>query len=124
MRILILEDDPLTALDIKGLVESAVEAEIVMCASVRSTKSHLTEPFDFAFLDIDVADGKSFEIAELLLGAGVPFVFVSGSTPSTVPAKFKSATFVAKPFSGQALLQALKADRIGGASVGSDARAS
>lgn len=111
MRILILEDEFLTALDIRRVVESAVEADFVMCASVRSTKPHMGEAFDFAFLDIDVADGKSFEIAELLLDAGVPFVFVSGSRRCVVPPKLKGAPFVAKPFSGQSLLEALGANR-------------
>jgi DNA-binding LytR/AlgR family response regulator len=111
MRILILEDEFLTALDIRRVVESAVEADVVMCASVHSAIPHMSEPFDFAFLDIDVKDGKSFEIAELLLDAGVPFVFVSGSRRSVVPPRLQGTPFVGKPFSGQALLDALKADR-------------
>lgn len=109
MRILILEDDFLTALDIKGIIESATDADVVMCASVRSAKDKLAERFDFAFLDVDVTDGKSFEIAEYLLGIRTPFVFVSGSTADALPPGLKGLPFVAKPFTHQTLLGILEA---------------
>lgn len=109
MRILILEDDFLTALDIKGIVESAIDADVVMCASVRSAKAKLVEYFDFAFLDVDVADRKSFEIAEYLLGSGTPFAFLSGSTADALPPELKGALFVPKPVSQQNLLDILEA---------------
>jgi DNA-binding LytR/AlgR family response regulator len=109
MRILILEDDFLTALDIKSIVESAINADIVICASVRSAKANLAERFDFAFLDVDVTDGKSFELAERLLEARTPFVFVSGSTADALPSALKGAQFVAKPFTQQTLLGIIEA---------------
>lgn len=109
MRILILEDDFLTALDIKGIVESTIDADVVMCASVRSARAALAEHFDFAFLDVDVADGKSFAIAEYLLATRTPFVFVSGSTADAVPLELRGAGFVSKPFSHQTLLGILQA---------------
>lgn len=109
MRILILEDDFLTALDIKGIVEGAINADIVVCASVRGAKASLAERFDFAFLDVDVADGKSFEIAEYLSSVGTPFVFVSGSSADALPSGLKGAQFVAKPFTNQSLLGIVEA---------------
>jgi two-component SAPR family response regulator len=109
MRILILEDDFLTALDIKAVIESAIDADVVMCASVRSARDKLAERFDFAFLDVDVTDGKSFEIAEYLLGIRTPFVFVSGSTADALPSGLKGQQFVAKPFTQQTLLSILEA---------------
>jgi DNA-binding LytR/AlgR family response regulator len=108
MRILILEDDFLTALDIKGIIESAIDADVIMCASVRSAKAKLSERFDFAFLDVDVTDGKSFEIAEYLLGVRTPFVFVSGSTADALPPGLKGQRFVPKPFSQKTLLSILE----------------
>jgi DNA-binding LytR/AlgR family response regulator len=109
MRILILEDDFLTALDIKSIVESAIDADVVVCASVRSAKAQLSERFDFAFLDVDVTDGKSFEIAEYLLGVRTPFVFVSGSTADALPPGLRDQRFVPKPFSQKALISILDA---------------
>jgi DNA-binding response OmpR family regulator len=110
MRILILEDEFFTALDIKGIIESAVlNADVVICASVRSAKAELANPFDFAFLDVDVMDGKSFEIAEHLLAARTPFAFVSGSTADAVPPSLKGAPSLSKPFSGRTLLRVLEA---------------
>jgi DNA-binding LytR/AlgR family response regulator len=109
MRILILEDDFLTALDIKSIVESVIDADVVMCASVGSAKANLAERVDFAFLDVDVADGKSFEIAKYLLAVKTPFVFVSGSTADELPPELKSVRFLAKPFTQRSLLSILEA---------------
>jgi DNA-binding LytR/AlgR family response regulator len=110
MRILVLEDDFFTALDIKGIVESAaLDADVVVCASVHSARAAMAKPFDFAFLDVDVADGKSFAIAEHLRGARTPFVFVSGSTADAVPPALKDAPFLSKPFLERTLLRALEA---------------
>ncbi len=48
---------------------------------VAATKKILHEALDFAFLDVYVTDGKTFEFAQILECKHVPFVFVSGSPP-------------------------------------------
>src|ERR1700730_8499849 len=53
-----------------------VQATVVIEASVAGTKKVLHEDIDFAFLDIDVTNGKTFEIAKILETKHVPFVFV------------------------------------------------
>lgn len=47
-------------------------------ASVAGTKKVLDEDLDFAFLDIDVTNGKTFEIAKTLERKHVPFVLPLG----------------------------------------------
>ena len=54
--------------------------------------------FDAAFLDIDVLDGKTFEVAALLHERGTPFAFVSGSRPEDVPPPLRSVPFLPKPY--------------------------
>jgi hypothetical protein len=46
---------------------------------VAATKKVLHEALDFAFLDVDVTNGKTFEVAQILEHKRVPFVFISGS---------------------------------------------
>ena len=53
---------------------------------------------DFAFLDVDVTDGKTFAIAQTLIHRRVPFAFVSASSPAVLPQEFRAAPFIPKPF--------------------------
>ena len=79
LRILIVEDEPVVAADLEIMVTEIVPATVVVEASVAATKKVLHEALDFAFLDVNVTDGKTFEIAQMLERKHVPFVFVSGS---------------------------------------------
>jgi len=85
LRILIVEDETLIALVLEGMIADIVPATVVIEASVASTMTILNETIDFAFLDIDVTNGKTFEIAKILDRKHVPFVFVSGSRQADLP---------------------------------------
>jgi DNA-binding response OmpR family regulator len=60
--------------------------------------SHMDQFFDFALLDIDVTNGKTFEIARALTSKNVPFAFVTGSLKEHLPVDLGDATFIGKPF--------------------------
>jgi DNA-binding response OmpR family regulator len=96
VRILILEDDPFIALDLQMIVDGEGHAATV-CASVADARRRLDE-VDFALLDVDVRDGKSFGLGAALRAQGVPFAFVTGSRRGDIPADLRDAAFVAKPF--------------------------
>jgi DNA-binding response OmpR family regulator len=69
LRILILEDEPLIALDLQSIVEESGHEVVGIVASLSAARAHLAaEPnsLDFALLDVDVQDGKSFDFASLL----------------------------------------------------------
>lgn len=107
MRILILEDDPLVGLDLQGLVEDCGHHVIALCETLSLMRSRLSDAPDFAFLDIDLPDGKSFDLAGHLVERGVPFAFVSGSRQCEVPEHLRHARFIAKPYGGAAIRNAL-----------------
>ncbi len=98
LRILIVEDEPLIAMDLKIMVIEIVTATVMVEASVAATKKVLHEAVDFAFLDINATDGKTFEIAEILERKHVPFVFISGSPQEQLPSGLRSVPFISKPF--------------------------
>ncbi|WP_165838978.1 response regulator [Roseicella frigidaeris] len=101
-RVLIVEDDPLVAIDIETIVLSAADAEIAVASSVREARRALGErSFDAAFLDIDVLDGKTFDLARHLADQGTPFAFVSGARREEVPAVLREAPFLPKPYDPQ-----------------------
>lgn len=108
MRILILEDDLLTAMDLQLLVEEGGHDVVGPCGSLAAARLAVREGFDFAFLDVDLPDGKSFEIAKLLEASGVPFCFVSGSTRHELPESLRGADFIAKPYQHAAIRRSLR----------------
>lgn len=101
IRVLIVEDDPFIAMDIESAVAEQLgdEAELIVVGSVAEAKLAAAKRLSCALLDIDVADGKTFPIADVLRQAGTPFAFVSGSAPHEVPAPLQSVRFLRKPFS-------------------------
>src|SRR3712207_2167498 len=109
MRVLILEDDPFIAFDLQGIVENEGHEVVGVHRSVAEARKRLSEVFEFALLDIDVLDGKSFDLASALNDRRIPFAFVSGSNRNDLPAKFRDAHFVAKPYSESAILRLLPA---------------
>jgi CheY-like chemotaxis protein len=109
MRVLILEDDPFIGLDLQGIVESGGHEVVGVHRSLAEACKRLSEAFEFALLDIDVLDGKSFELASVLRDRKIPFAFVSGSSRSELPAKFRDAAFIPKPYSESAILRLLPA---------------
>ena len=92
MRILILEDHPHIA---------------SVCGAIAAAPRRLADGLDFAFLDVDVSDGKSFDFARLLRDRGIPFAFVSASRPSDLPAALRDAPFIGKPFLEETIVVAL-----------------
>jgi DNA-binding response OmpR family regulator len=111
VRILILEDDPLIALDLERIVEDQGFEVAAICHSLAEAHDHVNDRLDFALLDIDVTDGKSFGLAIALLERDVPFAFVSASRPAELPAMLRSARFVSKPFEERTIVRAVTADR-------------
>jgi two-component SAPR family response regulator len=97
-RILIVEDEPLVAADLESIVTEIVAAISIIKASVAATKKVLHEAVDFAFLDVDVTNGKTCEVAHILKLKRVPFAFVSGSPQEQLPSDLRTAPFIPKPF--------------------------
>ncbi|NNM73679.1 response regulator [Enterovirga aerilata] len=107
MRILILEDDPLTALDLQCLVEDCGHEVVGLCQTVADAGRRIGDGLDFALLDVDLPDGKSFALAERLHRSRVPFAFVSASRRSEVPADLQGAPFIPKPYQHAAIRNSL-----------------
>lgn len=101
IRVLIVEDDPFIAMDIESAVAEQLGdgVELIVVESVAAARKAAVDRLACALLDIDVIDGKTFEVATELQQTGTPFAFVSGSAPHEVPTPLRSAHFLRKPFS-------------------------
>ena len=98
LRVLIVEDEPLVSMVIEEIVEDTVPSVVIVKTSVKEAKAILEEVFHFALLDVDVTNGKTYEIARMLDVKRVPYVFVSGSVKSHLPAELQDVPFIPKPF--------------------------
>ncbi len=109
-RILIVEDDVLIAMDLEATVSEIVDAAIIVKASIAGTKKVLDQPLDFAFLDVDVTNGKTFEVAQLLGRRKIPFVFVSArKSKKELPVELRNVPIIPKPFYRAEIERALQA---------------
>lgn len=107
MRILILEDDPLIALDLQLILEDEGHEVIGPCASLAEAQSYGSPGIDLALLDVDLPDGKSFDLAARLIEGGVPVSFVSASTRAELPPHLGDVAFIAKPYQHAAIRNSL-----------------
>ena len=103
MRVLILEDDPFIAMDLQGILEGDGHDVVGAVPSVDAARAHLSDGLDSALLDVDVADGKSFAIAQELQERCIPFCFVSASLHSDIPQLLQDVQFIAKPYDEAAI---------------------
>ncbi len=121
-RVLIVEDEFFVALDLELLVHKrSPAAEVVVCSSVSEAKAAAQEPFGLALLDIDVLDGRTYDVAQDLKRRGTQVIFVSGSNRHEVPDALKDVPFIPKPYA-PTLIEATISAALPGAPSPQDAR--
>jgi CheY-like chemotaxis protein len=108
MRILIVEDDALIAMDLEDIVQARTGAECLLAATVDQALAHVSQGVDFALLDVNLrpAGATSQPIAERLQAMGVRFAFVTAN-PDQIPANMRSVPHVQKPFHHSEIEKAL-----------------
>ena len=107
--VLIVEDDPIIALDFEDTI-LALGVQRVRCAGSVATALNLIEARapEFALLDVGLAREKSFAVAEKLAALKIPFAFVTGYGADKVPPEFADRPRLPKPCSREALLIVLQ----------------
>jgi CheY-like chemotaxis protein len=107
--VLIVEDDPIIALDFEDRI-LGFGVKAVRCAgSVAHALTMIDERVpDFALLDVGLANEKSFKVAERLEVLKIPFAFVTGYGGDRVDAVFADRPRLPKPCSSDALLAVLQ----------------
>jgi PAS domain S-box-containing protein len=108
-RILVVDDEPLIAMDIVSILEEE-GCKIVGPASTLQKAMELVEAgnADAALLDANLAGEPVDTLAAALTRRQVPFSFVSGYGPESLPEAFSHATLIKKPFQRQELIEAVR----------------
>jgi len=105
-RVLVVEDEPLVAMDIAGQLEDA-GAIVVGPATTASAALKMIEQYrvDAALLDANLVGQSVEDIASALAENDTPFAFVSGYGRDSLPARYPHVTLLAKPFGSGELLE-------------------
>ena len=107
--ILVVEDEFLIALDIVAALENAGIAVAGPASTVSDALAAIErEPLGGALLDAHLGGESAGRIADALASRGLPFAFVSGYGPESLPPAHRSAPLVRKPFTDRDLLAAIE----------------
>lgn len=108
LRVLLIEDEPLIALDVEELCLDLGAAKVVIVRQASEIEHISLGEFDLAVVDILLGAESSLHIADLLVAADVPFVFASGyAHMPEVAERFPEVPLVGKPYSGATVIEAL-----------------
>lgn len=109
LRVLILEDEFLIAMDVEQLCRDHGASDVSIARDLTEIDvSQVKAAFDVAIVDLMLNGTSTVEFAATLRDHKVPFVFASGysDTPELLSA-FPGVKLVAKPYSGEDLVEAV-----------------
>lgn len=108
-RILVVDDEPLIAMDIVASLEDE-GCKVVGPAATLKKALHLIEheEIDVALLDANLAGDPVDTLAAALTRRQIPFAFVSGYGREGLPEAFRQATLIKKPFHRQRLMDVVQ----------------
>lgn len=109
-RILLIEDEPLVAMDTEEQLRSAGCMIVGPAASVQEARDLIAEAeFDAALVDANLGGAPVGELAAALTRKGIPFAFATGYGREALPQGFREAPVLTKPFSRTMLLVQVEA---------------
>jgi CheY-like chemotaxis protein len=99
LRILVVEDDFLIAMDIKGAIERLGGKVVGPVGRLQQAQELARrEAFDAAILDVKLDGDLTFPLADELMTRGVPIVLATGYDLASLPEKFQHVPHLRKPF--------------------------
>jgi DNA-binding response OmpR family regulator len=98
-RILIVEDNEFLAVDLDMTLASCGYAPSVAPTVSAALMQIERREVDAAVLDVSLFGGEPvYPVADALMAADIPFVFLTGRARHHLPIRFKSARLLSKPY--------------------------
>jgi DNA-binding response OmpR family regulator len=108
LAIMVVEDDILIALDVQMMLQAEGYLVLGPVTSVKAALAKVEEQRpDAAILDVNLGREMAFPVADALVAAAVPFVWLTGHSPGLVPARHRHRPILNKPFRERELLDVL-----------------
>ncbi|HEV7276566.1 MAG TPA: response regulator [Devosiaceae bacterium] len=99
LRVLLVEDESLVAMAVEDMLHDLGCEVAATAGSVPEALERLqVGGFDFALLDVNLANQQVFPVAEALSEQRIPFAFASGYGAANLPEAFRARPVAAKPF--------------------------
>jgi len=109
-RILIVEDEPLVAMEIESQLASTGCEIIGPAATIQTAKRFIADAtFNAALIDANLAGHPVHELAAALTQKNIPFAFATGYGREALPLGFRDAPVLTKPFSPNQLRAVIEA---------------
>jgi DNA-binding NtrC family response regulator len=98
-QVLVVEDEPIAAMDIAGIIEDAQGQVVGPAGTVAEARRIIrSRAVDVALLDINLADGEVTPILEALRAHGVPtIVYTGGELPARMRERHPELKVLQKP---------------------------
>lgn len=111
LRILIVEDQMLVAMDLELIIADANGEVVATAGSAREALAALDKVRpDIAILDVNLGDTTSEPVAARLEAEGIPFMFATGyGDGGAIPERFSHVTIVRKPYEGRTIIRNARA---------------
>ncbi|MBY5325528.1 response regulator [Rhizobium leguminosarum] len=109
MKVMIVEDEMLLAMELESEVEAAGHEVAGIAMNGRQAHDLLaSQKPDFAFVDVQLMDGLTgIEIGRSLAAAGIPYVFVTGNIKRLPPDFVGALGAIEKPYTMNGMKSAL-----------------
>jgi DNA-binding response OmpR family regulator len=108
LRILILEDESLIAMDVEQLCRDHGASDIIVKRDLNGLESDSAlDSFDVAIIDVMLSGTSAVPFAERLRDLNRPFLFTTGLADAEVTRAFPGIQAIGKPYAGAELVQAI-----------------
>jgi len=108
VRILLLEDEPLIALEVEDLCRESGAEEVVTRGALDEAESALSDKFDIAVVDLILRGKSALPLADKLVSLQIPIVFTTGGdADAQLAERFPDAPLVKKPYNRTELIGAI-----------------
>jgi PAS domain S-box-containing protein len=118
-RVLVVDDEPMVALMIADSVEEVGCVVVGPCPTLsEALEVAASDAFDVVLLDLKLGDVYSYPVAEILKRRRIPFAFVTGGLPSSLPSAYGDIPRLPKPYDPRdfaEVISAMKAAKSRGA---------
>jgi len=106
--VLIVEDESMVAMLLQDTLEDIGYTVIGLAPRLNEAlKKAASLVFDIAILDVNLNGSSSFPVAEVLKARGLPFIFATGYSGTSLPDFLQRVPIVQKPFQPQELEKAI-----------------
>jgi PAS domain S-box-containing protein len=108
-RVIVIEDEPLVAMELESTLTAAGCAVIGMAGTLEKAKLLVAQArCDAALVDVNLAGHPVDELAAALTQKNIPFAFVTGYGREGIPRAFRDAVLLKKPFGQDQLIAVME----------------